>query len=98
MPSDPSAPPMRAAPINLRALPREMLPLAISVASASKARSLASGDISPLLSPKGGTRGLAPPSCTSHHGSKLRYQAHPPNGLSLYAMWLFLDANFREFF
>jgi hypothetical protein len=47
-----------AAPNNLSALPREMLPLAISVASASKARSLASGDISPLLSPKGGTRGL----------------------------------------
>jgi hypothetical protein len=45
MPSDPSAPPTKAAPINLSALPREMLPLASPVASASKERSLASGDI-----------------------------------------------------
>jgi hypothetical protein len=44
MPSDASVPPMSAAPINLSALPREMLPLAISVASASKDRSLSCGD------------------------------------------------------
>jgi hypothetical protein len=38
-------PPTRAAPINLSALPREMLPLASPLASSSKGRSLASGDI-----------------------------------------------------
>jgi hypothetical protein len=26
----------------------------------------------------------------------MRYQAHPANGLSLYAMRLFVGANFRE--
>jgi hypothetical protein len=56
MPSDASAPPTTAAPINLSALPREMLPLASPLVSSSKERSLACGDIgSP--SPKGGTRG-----------------------------------------
>jgi hypothetical protein len=30
------------------------------------------------------------------HASKHRYQAHPPHGLSLYAMWLFLTGNFGE--
>src|SRR5215208_7228904 len=28
--------------------------------------------------------------------ASMRYQAHPPNGLSLYARWLFLGTNFRE--
>src|SRR5215213_7867256 len=28
--------------------------------------------------------------------TSMRYQAHPPNGLSLYAMWLFPAANFAE--
>src|SRR3712207_2726808 len=37
-----SAPPRRAAPINRRALPRERVPLASSLASSSKARSLVS--------------------------------------------------------
>jgi len=36
MPSDPSAPPARAAPINLRALPRVMEPSASPLANASK--------------------------------------------------------------
>ena len=45
MPSDPSAPPTMAAPINLSALRREMLPLASPLANSSKKRSLASGDI-----------------------------------------------------
>jgi hypothetical protein len=36
MPSDPSVPPTRAAPINLRALPRERLPSASPLASSSK--------------------------------------------------------------
>src|SRR5215217_1449585 len=36
MPSDPSEPPTRAAPINLRALPRVMLPSASPLASSSK--------------------------------------------------------------
>ena len=29
--------------------------------------------------------------------TSMRYQAHPPSGLSLYATWLFLETNFREF-
>jgi hypothetical protein len=37
-PSDPSAPPTRAAPINLSALRRVMLPLASALASSSKER------------------------------------------------------------
>jgi hypothetical protein len=45
MPSDASVPPTRAAPINLSALPRESVPLASPLASSSKERSLASGDI-----------------------------------------------------
>ena len=45
-----------AAPINLSALPREMLPLASPLASSSKELSLASGDILAPLSPKDGTR------------------------------------------
>jgi hypothetical protein len=45
MPSDPSVLPMMAAPINLSALRREMLPLASPLARSSKDRSLASGDI-----------------------------------------------------
>jgi hypothetical protein len=54
-PSDPSAPPTRAAPINLIALRREMLPLESPIASSSKERSLASGDIlAPSLPKKGG--------------------------------------------
>jgi hypothetical protein len=28
--------------------------------------------------------------------TSMRYQAHPPNGLSLYARWLFLGTNFGE--
>ena len=36
MPSDASVPPTRAAPINLSALPREMLPLARPLVSSSK--------------------------------------------------------------
>ena len=40
MPSDPSVPPTRAAPINLSALPREMLPLASPLASSSKELSI----------------------------------------------------------
>jgi hypothetical protein len=40
-----STPPTRAAPINLSALPREMLPLASPLARSSKERSLASGDM-----------------------------------------------------
>jgi len=36
MPSDPSVPPRRAAPINLRALPRERLPSASPLARSSK--------------------------------------------------------------
>jgi len=48
-PSDPSAPSTRAAPISLSALPREMLPLASPLASSSKERSLASGEIGRLL-------------------------------------------------
>jgi hypothetical protein len=62
MPSDPSAPPTRAAPINLRALPREMLPLASPLASSSKECSLACGGIGfshPF--PKGARLGKAPP-------------------------------------
>jgi hypothetical protein len=47
-------PPRRAAPINLSALPREMLPLATSLASASKARPRASSLTETLLSPKSG--------------------------------------------
>jgi hypothetical protein len=39
MPSDASVPPISAAPINLSALRREMLPLARPVASSSKERS-----------------------------------------------------------
>jgi hypothetical protein len=38
MPTDASVPPTRAAPINLSALPREMLPLASPLASSSKVR------------------------------------------------------------
>ena len=30
--------------------------------------------------------------------TSMRYQAHPPSGLSLYATWLFLETNFREFY
>jgi hypothetical protein len=45
MPTDASAPPTRAAPINLSALPREMLPLASPIASSSKECSLACGGI-----------------------------------------------------
>jgi hypothetical protein len=37
-PSNPSVPPTRAAPINLSALPREMLPLARALAISSKVR------------------------------------------------------------
>src|SRR5918994_7411469 len=56
MPSDASVPPTRAAPISLSALPREMLPLASPLVSSSKECSLATGDIAPLLSQRGGTR------------------------------------------
>jgi hypothetical protein len=79
MPSDASVLPTRAAPINLSALPREMLPLASPVARASKERSLASGDIgSPF--PKGA--GLVSPAalynattvasigCPAHHANE----------------------------
>jgi hypothetical protein len=62
MPSDASVLPTRAAPINLSALPREMLPLASPVASASKDRSLASGDIGYPF-PKG--RDSSAPPCRS---------------------------------
>jgi hypothetical protein len=44
-PRDASVPPRRAAPINLIALRRETSPLASPLASSSKERSLASGDI-----------------------------------------------------
>src|SRR5215217_3830164 len=48
MPSDPSAPPARAAPINLRALPRVMEPSASPLANASKKlSSLAIGHLLP---------------------------------------------------
>src|SRR5215212_3183490 len=47
-----SAPPTRAAPINLSALARETSPLASPLASSSKERSLASGVIGYILSPK----------------------------------------------
>lgn len=57
MPSDPSVPPTRAAPISLSALPREMLPLASPIASSSKERSVVSGDIGSPFHKKGGTRG-----------------------------------------
>jgi hypothetical protein len=40
MPSDPSVPPTTAAPINLRALPREMLPLASPLVSSRRRNSL----------------------------------------------------------
>jgi hypothetical protein len=53
-PRDASVPPTRAAPINLSALRREMLPLATSLASASKACPLASSLTETLLSPRGG--------------------------------------------
>ena len=57
-----SAPPTRAAPINLIALPREMLPLAIPLASSSKECSLACGDIvSPFPVGRGSS---APPKVT----------------------------------
>src|SRR5919107_678496 len=59
-PSDPSVPPTRAAPINLSALPREMLPLASPLVSSSKECPLASGDISSLLPQRAGL-GEAPP-------------------------------------
>src|SRR5215212_6638337 len=61
MPRDASVPPTRAAPINLSALPREMLPLASPIASSSKERSLASGDIGSPFPKDGGTKGIAPP-------------------------------------
>src|SRR5215218_2178329 len=48
MPSDPSVPPTRAAPINLRALPRERLPSASPLArSSKKLSSLAIGCLLP---------------------------------------------------
>lgn len=65
-PSDPSVPPTRAAPINLSALRREMLPLASPLASSSKERSLASGDIgSPF--PKGRDSSAPPCYITQPH-------------------------------
>jgi hypothetical protein len=60
-PSDPSVPPRRAAPISLSALRRERLPLASSLASSSKERSLASGDIGSILSLKGRGQGKPRP-------------------------------------
>ena len=60
-----SAPPRRAAPINLSALPRESVPLARPLASSSKDRLVVSWLTCCPLSQKGGTRGLAPPSCTT---------------------------------
>jgi hypothetical protein len=48
-----SAPPRRAAPINLSALPRERVPLASPLASSSKELSLGSLAIGVPLSPKG---------------------------------------------
>src|SRR5688500_3119713 len=49
MPTDARAPPTRAAPINLSALPREMLPLASPLASSSKELSVDSLAICRLL-------------------------------------------------
>jgi hypothetical protein len=56
MPSDPSVAPTRAAPINLSIRPLESVPLAISVASASKARPLASSLTCSPFPRRGGTR------------------------------------------
>src|SRR5215211_8182881 len=61
MPSDPSVPPTRAAPINLRALPRVRLPSASPLASSSKKpSSLAIGSLLPQ-----GRSSVAPPRCSA---------------------------------
>jgi hypothetical protein len=54
-------PPKSAPPTSRSARLRERVPLASPLASSSKGRSLASGDISALLSSKGGTRGSPAP-------------------------------------
>lgn len=56
-----NAPPTRAAPINLMALPRERVPLASPLASSSKEWLEVSWLTCAPFSPKDGTRGLAPP-------------------------------------
>jgi hypothetical protein len=56
-----SAPPTRAAPTSLSALPRVTLPLASPLASSSKERSLASGDIGYIHSQKGRGQGKPRP-------------------------------------
>ena len=56
-----NAPPTRAAPINLMALPRERVPLASPLASSSKEWLEVSWLTCTPFSPKDGTRGLAPP-------------------------------------
>src|SRR5215208_2336586 len=81
-PSDASVPPTRAAPINLIALPREMLPLASPLVSSSKERLEVCWLTRFPFSPKGGTRGLTPP-C---HATQLSMKG--------YKAW----RNFREFF
>jgi hypothetical protein len=81
-PAMPSVPPTRAAPISLSALPRESVPLASPLASSSKVRLVVCWLTRCPLSPKGGTRGLAPPSCTT----KLSMRG--------YKIW----RNFRELF
>ena len=55
-PREASAPPTRAAPINLSALPRETSPLASPLARASKERSLGSSNIGSILSLRSETR------------------------------------------